>query len=215
MPERRRRQYDRPRLLRVRPGSRGFTLIEILLALAITAMVATVVAALLFSAANGTASRDAVQGNSSLVDVVCTRINSAVRPAGRILAQADGLLVFWTSDSDGNNKPNLSELRRLELDPATGNLVLYAAPTTINPWDDTSYDLAQDFASITAALRGTTNYPGTPILSSVQQWTPSSVGAMSTATCLTYQVKVNGPTGTLSARAAVAMRGQIAAAVSP
>jgi prepilin-type N-terminal cleavage/methylation domain-containing protein len=195
--------------------SRGFTLLEILLALAVTAMVAMVVATLLFSVANGTASRDAAQGNNSLIDVLCSRINTAVRPAGRILAQADGMLVFWMSDSDGNNKPNLSEIRRLELDAVTGHLVLYSAPATINPWDDTGYDLTQDFASVTAALRGTVNFPGTTMMTDVQQWTPSPVGAMSVSNFLTYRVTVSGPTGALIARAAVAMRGQISASALP
>jgi prepilin-type N-terminal cleavage/methylation domain-containing protein len=214
-PNHRRWRRVRTRSPIVHPGARGFTLIEILLALAVTAMVALVVATLLFSVANGTASRDAVQGNNSLIDVTCSRINTAVRPAGRVLAQADGMLVFWTSNSDGNNKPNLSEIRRLELDATTGNLVLYAAPQTINPWDDTSYDLAQDFASITAALRGTTNFPGTTLMSSVQQWTPTPVGAISVSKLLTYRVTINGPTGALSVRATVAMRGQISGTTLP
>jgi hypothetical protein len=189
--------------------------VEILLALAITSMVATVVASLLFSVANGTASHDAAQGNNSLIDLTCTRINAAVRPAGRLLAQGDGLLVFWASDSDGNNKPNLSEIRRLELDPTTGNLILYAAPQSINPWDDTSYDLAQDFASVTAALRNTTNFPGKMLMNNVQKWTPTPVGALGTAKLLTYQLTVNGPTGVISARATAAMRGQITAIAQP
>jgi prepilin-type N-terminal cleavage/methylation domain-containing protein len=197
------------------PGARGFTLIEILLALAVTAMVALVVASLLFSVANGTASRDAAQGNNSLIELVCSRINAAVQPGGRVLAQADGMLVFWTSDSDGNNKPNLSEIRRLELDAATGRLVLYSAPTTLNPWDDSAYDLTQDFASITAALRGTANFPGTIIVGDVQQWTPSAVGAITVSKLLTYRVTVTAPTGALATRAAVAMRGQIDGSTIP
>jgi len=212
---RRRRRRVRTRFRLARPGSRGFTLVEIMLALAITSLVAMVVASLLFSVANGTASHDAAQGNNSLIDVTCTRINTTVRPAGRVLAQADGVLVFWTSDSDGNNKPNLSEIRRLELDAATGNLILYAAPQTINPWDDTSYDLAQDFASVTAALRNTANFPGKTLMNNVQKWTPTPVGAINTSKLLTYRLTVNGPTGAISARAAVAMRGQITATAQP
>jgi hypothetical protein len=185
------------------------------LSLAVMALVAAVVATLLFSVSNGTASRDATQGNNSLIDVVCSRINTAIRPAGRVLAQADGMLVFWTSDSDGNDKPNLSEIRRLELDAATGRLVLYSAPRTIDPWDDTGYDLTQDFAKITAALRGTANFPGTAIVQDVQQWTPSAVGAAGVSKLLTYRVTVTAPTGTLAARAAVALRGQTGAGTQP
>src|SRR4051812_43753661 len=96
------RHRGRTRSAISRHGPRGFTLIEILLSLAVTALVATVVAALLFSVSTSTASRDGTQGNNSFVDVVCSRINTTVRPAGRVLAQADGMLVFWVSDSDGN-----------------------------------------------------------------------------------------------------------------
>ena len=192
--------------------SRGYTLIELMLALTIMSLVATVVATLLYSVSRGTNSRDVVLGENTAIAVACARINAAIRPGGQVLAQGNDFLVIWTSDANGSMKPNISEMRRLELNPATKELTLYGAPASLPRGTDNGYDLAQNFDLVTRQLRNTEVFTGTTLINGIQSWTPACVGPMSSSRLVTYTVTLapvttgNNP---LTAKSSAALRGQV------
>jgi hypothetical protein len=107
------------------------TLIELLIGLAITAVVAGVIAILINATAVGTNSQQ--DGRRALVKMqsIKAQLGDALANARCILDTGANYVVYWTGDISGavtpvNGAVNLSELRLLEVDTTTGNLNLYA-----------------------------------------------------------------------------------------
>jgi prepilin-type N-terminal cleavage/methylation domain-containing protein len=112
-------------------GARGMTLMELLIGLAITAIIAGVLAILMNSTAVGTNSQQ--DGRRSLVKFqsIKAQLGDALANSRCILDVGSNYIVYWIGDQAGaptpvNNAVNLSELRMLEVDTTTGNLNLYA-----------------------------------------------------------------------------------------
>ncbi len=102
-------------------------LVEILLALAITGVIAGGVASLLFAVAGGTKDRQDLRRRNVRVDVLAARVDGAIRSSGMVLGSDDRCLVLWVSDSKRNGVPDLSEIRRIEWESTTKQL-LSSAP---------------------------------------------------------------------------------------
>jgi len=107
------------------------TLMELLIGLAITAIIAGVLAILMNSTAVGTNSQQ--DGRRSLVKFqsIKAQVGDALANARCILAVGPNYIVYWIGDQAGaptptNNAVNLSELRMLQVNTTTGNLYLYA-----------------------------------------------------------------------------------------
>jgi len=128
---------------------RGLTLLELVLALAGTALIGAAVAGMLTAVAYGT---DADKDLRALVvrhQVLAGRVSAAIRGAEEVLAADDGLLVLWVEDTNEDGLPSVQELRRIEHDADTGRLLAY------DPTDaaaDTAYAVDDDFAAATALL---------------------------------------------------------------
>jgi len=131
------------------PRRRGMTLLELMLALAGTALIGAAVAGMLTAVSYGT---DADKDLRALVvrnQVLAGRISAAIRGSDDLLAAGDGLLVLWVEDTNDDGLPSAAELRRIERDPATRRVLVY------DPTDaaaDTVYALDDDFAAATAVL---------------------------------------------------------------
>jgi hypothetical protein len=194
---------------RRRRAPRGVMLVEILLALAITGMIAAGVASLLFATAGGTKERQDLRRRNVRVDVVAARVDAAVRSCGTALGRDANCLVLWVSDSKLNGMPDLSELRRIEWDPATKRLLCFEAPSTLLDADNTAYALATtDFVTTTAALRGTASFPSTVWGNGVSGWTSSPSPITQSTRLVSYEVTIDlTEGGTHTARSAVALRG--------
>ncbi len=109
----------------------GMTLMELIIGLAITAVVAGVLAILINSTAAGTNSQN--DGRRALVKMQSfkAQVGDVLSNARSILAVGSNYVVYWVGDQAGavtpaNGAVNLSELRLLEVDTTTGNLNLYA-----------------------------------------------------------------------------------------
>jgi hypothetical protein len=192
-----------------RHAPRGVMLVEILLALAITGMIAAGVASLLFATAGGTKERQDLRRRNVRVDVLAARVDSAVRSCGMVLGRDANCLVLWVSDSKLNGMPNLSELLRIEWDPATKRLLCFEAPSTLLDSDNTAYALATtDFVTTTTALRGTASFPSTVWANGVSAWTTSPSSMTQSTRLVSYEVTIDlTEGGTHTARSAVALRG--------
>jgi prepilin-type N-terminal cleavage/methylation domain-containing protein len=118
---------------------RGLTLVELVIGIAITGIVASVLAILINSTAAGTNSQQ--DGRRALVKLesMKAQLEDQFTNARAILATGTNYIVYWTGDLSGavtpaNGAVNLSELRLLEVDTTTGNLNLYAVswPSTFS-----------------------------------------------------------------------------------
>lgn len=154
-------------------SARAFTLVEVLLALALTSVVATVTLVMLGAVASGTNSSTDIRHAVVKRQVAALRVGSLLRSAAAVLYSNDDVLVLWTGDMAVNRKPNLSELRRIERDSDTGVVTVYEAPETLSPADDAEYEFDDDFASVTGLLSGSSSFPGRAVLGDVTNWSAS------------------------------------------
>jgi type II secretory pathway pseudopilin PulG len=199
-----------PRRLRRRTaGTRGVMLVEILLALAISGLIAAGVASLLFATASGTKDRQELRQRNVRVEVLTSRVDAAIRSSSVLLARDSKCLVLWVADVKKNAQPNLSELRRIEWDATTKQLICYRAPATLADASDTAYDLAAtDFLTTTAALRGSASFPGTVWANNVSGWNSSPAAPTSATRVIGYDVTLTLSTGeAYTTRSSTALRG--------
>jgi len=150
----------------------GLTLIELLMALAGTALVALAIVAMLFAVSRGADGRTDLRSTVVRQKALIGRITAAIRSSHRVLAADDDAIVLWMADSDGDGNPNLGELRRIERNVATKEVSSYTAPFNLSPASNTSYPLAStNFESTTAALQGTDDFPQELWATEVGGWT--------------------------------------------
>jgi len=152
------------------PCHRALTLVEMLMALAITGLIGVAISSMLTAVSYGTSEtrdlRSLVVKNKTLT----ARITAAVRGSGQVLDAADGYVVLWTHDLNASGVPDLLELQRIELDAGTDELTSYTPDPTAT---DVAYVLTDDFDTITTALIGSADMEGTLWATGVALWTVS------------------------------------------
>lgn len=146
---------------------RGLTLIELVLALAGTAIVALAVAAMVAAFAQGTDSRQAMYSLVAQSKASTSRLTAAIRGSRQVLALSDTAIVLWLADDDGDGLPALAEIRRIDHNPAAATLIAYAAAPGAAP---AVYAADADFLAITDALLGTTRFPAELWATDVTDW---------------------------------------------
>ena len=156
----------RSRLVRCR----GLTLVELMMALGIVALIGATIAGMLSAVAYGTDEDSDVRQLVARQKMVSMRIDAALRGSQQVLdaGQTADLawVVLWGRDLDENGAPSLLEIRLLEYDANANTLSSYTAPDGTT---DVLYTLTDDFDTITAALRGTADFPE-------ERWANDAVG---------------------------------------
>jgi type II secretory pathway pseudopilin PulG len=192
------------------PGARrGLMLVEVLLALAISGMVAAVVAAMLFALANGARDRQDMRHRNARADVLTARVDTALRSCGMLLGRDANCLVLWVADTRKNGKPDLSELRRIEWDAASKQVRCYQAPAGLADSDNTTFQLSDDFLAATAAVAGSATFPAEVWGTSVTGWSSGTVpaGATQDARMVAYSVTLTTAAGTVRVPSSAPLRG--------
>jgi len=163
--------------------SAGLTLLELLLALAGTAFIGAAISAMLVSVSYGTSSARGMLEMTVQQRVAHGRIDAAVRASRRILAAGRDIdaeqtyLVLWIADTRDNDKPDLSELRLLELDEASGDLRSYTASFAESMSlseildADTTWELDANFRSAVETAKSGDHFPATRWASDVGELT--------------------------------------------
>lgn len=143
----------------------GLTLIELMLALAVTAVIGAAIAAMLGAVSRGVASSQDVRSMVTRHKVLEARLAASIRGSGSVLFASTDRLVLWAGDTNPDGQPNLSEIRRIERD-AQGHLWSYRASFPAG-WSavqiaaaDVAYPLASDFDAVTSALKTDSLFPG-------------------------------------------------------
>ena len=183
------------------------TLVEVVLALGITSLIASSVAGLIYSVYQSQRDQQHLRRRNSRAEVVAARLDGAIRSASVVLAVGTDYLVLWKTDSRTNQKPNLSEIQRIEWDRAGQRLRTYAAPANLAEEDDATYDLTADFAQITAGLKDTAAFPGQTWCQDVTGWQPGPPGASQSTRLLSYTISFKDGAGTSTFKSTAALRG--------
>jgi type II secretory pathway component PulJ len=183
------------------------TVMELLLALGITAMVGAAVLAMLLVVAVGSEQNEEARRRNATARVISERIDAEIRSATAVLASDEHMLVLWMGDRRQNQKPNLSELRRIEWDPDSRQIRRYAAPADLAEADDTEYELSQDFAAITASLNQTPGFVGQTWAHEAAAWRISPAGAGADTRLIQYELILgDAPSATIAST--VSLRGR-------
>ncbi len=155
---------------RLRASRRGFTTIELLLSLAVTAMVGMVVVMMLAGVTTATDRQHDTRRASTQRQVAIVRLGELTREAAMVGAMGPRHLLLWLHDEDDDGKPRLSELRRIEWDEQAGEVWVYEAGD--RPWlDDLMQDRSFDsYDALTRHLKGTDWFPGRRRLNDVTGW---------------------------------------------
>ena len=149
---------------------RGFTTVELLLSLAVTAMVGLVVVMMLAGVTTATDRQHDTHRASTQRQVAIVRLGELTREAAMVGAMGPHHLLLWLHDEDDDGKPRLSELRRIEWDEQTGEVWVYEAGD--RPWQDglmpdRSFD---SYDALTRDHKGTDWFPGRRWLNNVTGW---------------------------------------------
>jgi prepilin-type N-terminal cleavage/methylation domain-containing protein len=177
---------------------RGLTLVELMIAMAITTVIMTAAVSMLYATSQGTASRQNQMNLVVMRKLLESRFGGLVRSAKMATAVGANSLVLWMYDANNSNTPNRSELRYLEYNSGTGELTCYK---TVWPagWTsaqataaDTEFSLSADFATVMSALKTDAN-------TVAERWTTGVTGvsfkvnnaAIQSGTLVSYTVTVS------------------------
>lgn len=145
------------RKMMVKACCRGLTLLELLLALAGTAVIGTAVAMMLAGVAYGTQADKDMRTLITRQMALRARLEAEIRESHRVLDQGMGYVILWGEDLDDSGTPNKTELQVIELDAGTGVITRYAPAALIA---DAEYGFDDDFRTVTDGYNGDATFPG-------------------------------------------------------
>lgn len=135
---------------------RGLTLLELLLALAGTAVVGSAVAMMLTGVAYGTTADKDMRALITRQMSLRARLEAEIRESLIVLDAGSDYLILWSGDDDEDGLPSKAEIQVIEYDPVMDRVMRYAPAPLIT---DESYDLAADFRTTTNSYKGDTSFP--------------------------------------------------------
>jgi hypothetical protein len=133
------------RLHQVRLGrdGRGLTLLELLLALVITTLVAGAIAGMLGAVSAGVGSRKDNRAVMVLAHAGQSRLAAYFATARCVLARSGSHITLWLNDSRESNTVHASEVRWLQYDSAAGALMVRYVDFPAN-WTRTACEIADN-----------------------------------------------------------------------
>ncbi|MEM9294799.1 MAG: hypothetical protein AAGA57_03270 [Planctomycetota bacterium] len=152
------------------PCRRGLTLVELLLASAGAALVAAAALAVLGVAQYGEEDAHDYRTLVASRKAAHARLTASLRECRQVLAFGADYMVLWRSDLDGDDTPDLLELRRLSYDAAADTITLYDADPSAT---DVSYALTDNFQTVTDGLITAGTMTGRTWVTEVDAFTPT------------------------------------------
>lgn len=110
----------------LRPAARGLTLLELILSLALVAMVGLGIASMLAMVGSGASVARDARSALQRTHAAQLRLSAYIRPALALLQvdNAGNRFMLWLHDDRPGGRVNLTELRLFEIDSATGSLTV-------------------------------------------------------------------------------------------
>lgn len=140
-----------------RYACRGLTLLELLLALAGTAVVGTAVAAMLTGVIYGTATDKDMRSLITRQMALRARVEAEVRESCKLLDAGADYMVLWSGDDNEDGLPSKAEIQVIEYDAVMDRVMRYAPAPLIT---DVDYALTDDFRTATNGYKGDSTFPG-------------------------------------------------------
>ena len=132
----------------------GMTIVELMIAMSITATVAGATASIIAATAYATESTRGMRGTLVRHLTADAQLAGAIRGSTMVLDHDENVLVLWRFDDDGNRAPNLSELVFVELDSTARTITAFRPAPAVA--DDTKHRLSDNFAGMLTSVKGST-----------------------------------------------------------
>lgn len=111
---------------------RAFTLVELLITLTVSAVIAATVITMLSATAYGSDSSRTMRELLVRGKVIDGRLRSAIRGSAEIIDHSDDYLILWTGDDNDDEAKQNDELQLIERDTSTDELHSYQNGADIN-----------------------------------------------------------------------------------
>ncbi len=134
---------------------RGFTLVEVLLAVTLAAFIGAAVLVMLGAATSATAVQADSRKTTLSRQIAAERLGSLVRSSKRPLFVSADRLLLWVADRNGNDTPELSEMRLIRWSQGQQRAELVEAAAGAPPSPDTAWALTDDFGAVAGVVGST------------------------------------------------------------
>jgi len=124
-----------------RTHPRGLSLLELMLALSVTALIAGAIAGMLGAVASGVDTRRDNRAVMVRANAAAGRLNAYVGPSRCILGSSNSGLVLWLDDSRQSDTVHATEIRWLNYDATDGEIDVHYVVFP-EGWTQTAKDLA-------------------------------------------------------------------------
>jgi type II secretory pathway pseudopilin PulG len=138
----------------------AYTLVEVLMALVITALVGTAVLAMMSATAYGASDRQSLRELLVRSTTLEARLGAAIRGSLEASDASTDYLILWVADTDESGDRNNGEMQLIERDTSTNELLSYRDPA-----DTSDFTTPSSFRSLAK-----TSYPS-------QRWVTGTAAA--------------------------------------
>ncbi len=114
-----------------RAAIRGFTLVELLIALSVSGIIMTAVATLAFALSSAYNSTEDTSEKQAQVRYTTLKINDLVRHSRLVCFLGSDDIALWSADKNSNNRINISELVYIEKGSGSDHLRIYKFPVSV------------------------------------------------------------------------------------
>lgn len=109
-------------------GRAAFTLVELLMALMVTAIILSAVATLAFALSSGVSETDEISANQAALRFATVKLGDLIRNSRHALITSSNDIALWRSDDNDDNAINANELVYIEADSSDNSLKLLEFP---------------------------------------------------------------------------------------
>ena len=106
-------------------SKRGFTLVELLVALVVTSIVLTAISTLAFALSSANKSAGDISESQAHVRFTTLKIQELIRNCNLICSASDNDFAIWLSDKNNDKKININEIAFIEFGSDRNHLQLY------------------------------------------------------------------------------------------
>jgi prepilin-type N-terminal cleavage/methylation domain-containing protein len=167
----------------IRGCRRAMTLVELLIAMVITGLVAAGAASILFATSQATDDRNDVRRSVVRSAAADTRLRGKVHSSRSFLAAGADELVLWANDENDDGVVNLGEILFFQRD-GTANELRYYEVSWPGGWTqeqidaaNTAYAPATDFSAVAASAKTSGNFSETTWATGVYNFAVTLDGA--------------------------------------
>lgn len=114
---------------KIKKNDRGFTLVELLVAMVVTSIVLTAISTLAFALSSANKSTGDFRRTQTQVRLTTLRIQELIRNCNLICSASDNDIAVWRSDDNCDNKINIGEVVFIECGSGNDHLRLYTFPS--------------------------------------------------------------------------------------